>query len=274
MLATTVAYLQQHPEIDLVCGAWDSIDESGQMITPANKPSNFQARVRADFLRALATGNLFLVHALLIRKKCFACCGNFDTSLKAVEDWDLWTRMAVHGHKADVIDVPVARYRRHKANMTREPQRMEQASQQVITRIFSDAQLADRIADLKDHAYIFAWLTIAGHCYEAGGEADAQKYVRLAEELYHDAPPNPELSLLYLEKLFLLPGAEPFMQTIATTVPTTKPLYTWFTVRQKLQHKHYGIAFLKISQLLASRPDWLFQKVIRRIGREIALGRS
>lgn len=221
MLATTVAHLQQNPEIDLVCGAWDLIDESGQMFRPANKPSNLRARVRADLLRALATGNLFLVHALLIRKKCFACCGDFDTTLKAVEDWDLWTRMAIHGHKVDMIDAPVARYRRHRANMSLDVQRMEQASRQVLVKLFANEQLTDRLAGLQDHAYIQMRLVLALYCHEGGADADSRRFVQQAQELYQKAPKNKEVDQLHLSSLLLLPDTDEFKRMIVASSPET-----------------------------------------------------
>lgn len=252
MLATTVAYLQQNPEVDLVCGAWDLIDESGQVIRPANKPSNFRARVRADLLRALATGNLFLVHALLIRKKCFACCGNFDTTLKAVEDWDLWTRMAIHGHKADVIDVPVARYRRHRANMTRDAQRMENASKQVLSKLFANKQLTGRLAGLQDRAYIQMWLILAIYCYEGGADADSRKFVQRAQELYLKASKNREVDQMHLSSLLVLPDTDEFKRMIVASSPETIIRYYCWRGYQLLRDGNYKLMLerLKPSNIL------------------------
>jgi glycosyltransferase involved in cell wall biosynthesis len=253
MLSTMVAHLRRNPHIDLVCGAWDVIDEKGRIIKPLNKPSNFKAKVQADFLRAVATGNLFLVHALLIRHKCFECCGAFDPDLRAVEDWDMWIRLAAHGHKADLIDVPVARYRRHKGNMTYEPHRMEQASRQLLTRLFLNPQLAPRIADLQDHAYIDSWLTIADFCHTAGLEAETRRYVKMAYELYLKAPKNTERSLHHFNRLLGLPETEAFMQLIVAATPKVLIQYYLSKGRQVLRRGHYSLILsrLKWSNLRA-----------------------
>jgi len=240
-LATLVTYLRHHPTTDLVCGAWDLIDETGSVIKPPNKPSIFQARVRANFLRAIATGNLFLVHALLVRRKCFECCGTFDPTLKAVEDWDLWIRMAMHGHTVKMIDVPVAHYRRHSNCMTQDPQRMVQASEQVLQRLFTNQQFTRELADLRDHAYIQMWLIIAKYCQEGNLHADRHRYVEMAQELYGKAPRNKQLDQLHLSSLFLLPETEHFKRMIIAASPDTMIYYYWLRGRQLFRDGNYGL---------------------------------
>jgi glycosyltransferase involved in cell wall biosynthesis len=245
-LSTLVSYLRENLEIDLVCGAWDVIDESGRTIWPANKPSHLHAIIQTDFLRAMATGNLFLVHALLIRRKCFECCGNFDTTLKAVVDWDLWIRMAMHGHKIDMIDILVARYRRHSGCITRDPQRMELASEQVLNKLFSNKQYADRLTSLRDHAYIQMWLTIAKYYHENGKDTDRRRFVQKAQELYPKAVRDSQLDQQHLSSLLLLPETEGFRRIIVASKPEAVFAYYWSRGGQLLKERQYQLIFQRL----------------------------
>lgn len=245
MLATTVDYLEHNPNTDLVCGAWDIIDETGRVITPTNKPSNFQARLQTDFLRVIALGNIFLVHALLIRRKCFECCGCFDPQLKATVDWDLWIRMAMHDHKVDMIDVPVAHYRRHSGCITRDPQRMLHASEQVLSKLFSNEQFASRLADLREHAYIQTWLTIATYYYEGGITSERRRFVQMAQDLYLKAPKSRELDQRHLSVLFRLPETEAFKRMIVASSSLSLVYYLrrgW----QLLQNKQFKVIYERL----------------------------
>jgi glycosyltransferase involved in cell wall biosynthesis len=263
VLATTVAHLTKNPSVDVVCGAWDLIDETGRTIRPPNDPSIFQARVRADFLRTIAVGNMVIPSALLLRRKIFDCCGNFDATLKGVEDWDLLIRLAAHGHALDLINAPVLHYRRHSGCLTRDPQRTEQASRQVLAKLYAD----ERLADLRDHASIYAWLSIAGYCQEAGLEADVRRLVGMAQEIHHHAPHNPELNLRYLEKLFLISGTEQFMARIAASTPQCRSLYHWLMAQRLLQKAQTGLALRHLLKLMASQPAWLIKKMGRKLVR-------
>lgn len=241
MLATTVSHLCTNPQIDLICGAWDVIDETGQMIRPANTPSSVQSSVQADFLRTIATGNRFLPLAMLFRRKCFACCGVFDTTLKGVEDWDLWLRLAVHGHKIDLVDIPLARYRRHKISLTHSWQRIEQDSYRILEKLFSNEQLASRLADLKEHAYITLWLTLAASCQERGLNVEISRFIQMAEELYPKAPRNPELSIRHFNRLLSLPDTGHFIQMIAKSESEALLRYYWHKGQQLAQQGHFGL---------------------------------
>ncbi|NJN95341.1 MAG: glycosyltransferase [Anaerolineales bacterium] len=266
MLAATVTFLKENPHIDLVYGAWDTIDETGRVIKPLNKPSNLRTKVQADFLRSIATGNLFLVHTLLIRRKCFDCCGVFDPNLRAVEDWDLWVRMAAHGHTVDVIDTPIAHYRRHSGNMTYDPQRMEQASRRLLTRLFSNDLLAQRVADLEEHAYIDTWLTIAGFCHAAGMETETRRYVQLAKELFVKAPHNPELNIRHYDRLLKLPEAEDFMKIIVGSTPEILLKYFWRKGQQVLWRGDFRLILARLKwRNLVALGTGLKEAFIKRI---------
>lgn len=252
MLTTTVTHLKKNSDTDLVSGAWDVIDESGQPIRPANKPSNFQSAVRADFLRTIAVGNFLLPLSLLIRRKCLDCCGGFDPTLRAAVDWDLFVRLAIHNHKLDLIDVPVARYRSHRASITGDPKRMEQASRQLLEKLFSNEELAPRLTGLREYAYIKMYLAVAKYCHETGLQAERRNFVQMAEALYPKAPKNKELNLRLLSDLFLLPETEHFRRMVIASMPKQVLFYYWWRGKQLLRDKQFNVIYerLKLRNVL------------------------
>lgn len=196
-----MAVLSSRSEIDLVIGGWDCIDERGEQIIPWHKPATTEPhkRLRDDFLRTMALGNLFPVHAVLIRRRCFESCGVFDTELQSFEDWDLWLRMAGYGHRAEVIDAPVARYRRHGASMSRDLARMEHAYGRVLTGLFANAATAARLEDVRVHAYIGQWLLLATYAIDAKDNGAFARFVTAATELVPQAVPDVELHRRHLQ---------------------------------------------------------------------------
>lgn len=267
-LATTVAYLQDHPNIDLVCGAWDLINEAGQIIQPPNNFSAYREKVAQNFLRTIALGNFILPSALLVRRTCFDRCGLFDPDLKGVEDWDFMSRVAAKGCRLGLIDVPVLHYRRHEGCLTRKPERTEKASRQVLDKLFSRPDLAAHLApDLRDHAFVYAWLSIAGYCQEAGLEAEVRRFVQMAENHYDAAPPEIELSLAYLNRLARLTSAELFMQKIADTTPEARSLFYWLMARRAFERRHYRLGAAYLARL--NRPAWLMKKVMLAAARRL-----
>jgi glycosyltransferase involved in cell wall biosynthesis len=269
MLASTVSHLQRNSDADLVSGAWDYIDSSGQTIEGATKPSRFQARIQADFLKEIALGNLFPVHALLVRRKCFDCCGLFDTSLEAMEDWDLWLRMAVHGHRADLIDIPVARYRRHSGCRSLEPKRSETGFHQVLAKLFSDERVATHLADLRTHAYVAEWLFLAEHCYRAGLNTELSRCISMAEELYQTAPFNEELSRRFFFMAARLPRTESFVKVVSASMPELLVYYYWISARQSSEAGRYRSALQGLVKLTVRSPGRLVRRTFLRIGQSL-----
>lgn len=269
MLSTTVSHLTKNPDIDLVCGAWDLIDKSGQTIRKANKPSTVRARIRADFLGAIALGNLFPVHAVLVRRNCFECCGFFDTALRAMEDWDLWLRMAAHGHKIDFIDVPIARYRRHDGCMTLDPQRMESSFHKVLSKLFADERNASRLAGLRIHAYIAQWLYLGEYCQEAALAPGLDRCIQMAGKLYDRAPHNEELCQQYLSIALELPRTEYFLKKIAVSTPGLIPSYQWKIVKRFRHNGEDRNALMALLNLVLRHPNWVVQKAFLFIRRHL-----
>ena len=212
-------------------------------------------------------GNLFPVHSLLIRRRCFDCCGVFDPHLQAQEDWDLWLRMAAHGHKVDILDTHLAGYRRHSGCMTLEIQRMEESAHRVLAKLFANESDAARLADLQAHAYTARWLSLAEYAQEAGLDKDLRRCVSMAEAFYQEAPFNEELNRRCFAIASRLAGTDRFMEKVSKTMPELLGFHYWNAARISLQQGRYLNAGKSSLKLAASRPVWLIRKILQKARR-------
>ncbi len=78
-----------------------------------------------DIFEALLLGNFITQSSVLIARKLFEDLGGFDESpdMKAVEDWDLWIRVAAI-ERIGVCREPLTKYRWHAGGISRDPSRM------------------------------------------------------------------------------------------------------------------------------------------------------
>lgn len=111
-LEKQVAYLNEHPEVAVVCAEVFLIDSAGCVLR----------HLRHDPTLPLTFDNLFdqsLVHVptTLVRKRCVEAVGGFDPSLRTSQDYDLWLRMS-HRWPFHYMDEPLAKYRVHEKALT------------------------------------------------------------------------------------------------------------------------------------------------------------
>ena len=113
-LEVGVKELEAHPGCAFVSGICRKITADGSIV-----PGWEQFRVRDDPYLELLRSCPIYVPAVMYRGSVFDVVGNFDTSYRAAEDYDLYYRILerfpVYCH-----DTLVAEIRRHDANMTRD----------------------------------------------------------------------------------------------------------------------------------------------------------
>jgi len=110
-------YLDSHPDVALVHGYFESVDDRG---VPLPKPEFRKTwwdafRSRGDryenWLHAEGCG--IQTSAVAIRRSCFDQAGLFDPSLRICEDYDLFLRVALHGKVGSFNGGPVSYFRYH-----------------------------------------------------------------------------------------------------------------------------------------------------------------
>jgi glycosyltransferase involved in cell wall biosynthesis len=122
-----------HPGCAFVSGHIRRIATDGSLLgTP--RQALHRAHVEGDhYLGLLYYNSVWIPGSVMYRRAVFDSVGGFDTTVNGAADYDLYLRIArvfpVHHHGEVVLE-----YRRHAANMTRDPAPMLKATVTVLRR--------------------------------------------------------------------------------------------------------------------------------------------
>ncbi|MEL6447894.1 MAG: glycosyltransferase [Pseudomonadota bacterium] len=108
-LEEQVAYLDAHPETDIVYGNGEAIDGSGRHLYRIYETGHVE---RNDVADLLLDCYFLLPNNALVRSRLYDEAGGFDESLRAAQDHDMAIRLAERGNVA-YLDRCWFRYRRH-----------------------------------------------------------------------------------------------------------------------------------------------------------------
>src|SRR3989338_3544903 len=112
-LAIQVEILDKNKNIGIVCSRMPIFDKEGKQI--GFKP---QEHIGKDFNELIAQWGDLPTSTVMTRRECFNKAGFFDTSLKTVQDFDMWLRIARHYDIYEYRDTCLARYYRHGVQNT------------------------------------------------------------------------------------------------------------------------------------------------------------
>lgn len=152
LLTTLVSVLESRPEIGVVYGQADAIQD-GKVIPHIQ---GLPLRFPEDSLRSLLYDDTTCNIAILARRECFARAGPYDESLIANEDWDIWLRIARFAQFAFVPE-RLARIRWHSGNLTGVGSgrlaEVLRARTVPLDKVFSAPDLPPEIAAMRASAY-------------------------------------------------------------------------------------------------------------------------
>ena len=83
----------------------------------------------------LLGGKTFPIHAVLLERCAVTAVGGFDPSITAMEDWDLWLRIAALGWVFVGVENCLARYRLHGSSNSSDPIRMRQGRLSALEKL-------------------------------------------------------------------------------------------------------------------------------------------
>ncbi|MDY0281978.1 MAG: glycosyltransferase [Salinivirgaceae bacterium] len=109
-----VAFLKAHPEVALVSGAMEYIDENGAVFG-RTYPITSQAAIRH---RILQHSNVIVQPAVTMRRDTAIDCGGYCSGLTMGEDAHLWLKMIRKGYLLAVLPEPVIAYRVRGMSLT------------------------------------------------------------------------------------------------------------------------------------------------------------
>lgn len=135
-LAAQAALWQSSSLTDLVlvyC-AYSLIDEAGQTVHPAHLPI-VKPTLRGQVFQGLLAKNTISGSGsgVMIRREALERTGGFDETLRALEDWDMWLRLAQLG-TFDFVPENLVAIRTHQAGMQHDSERMMLATLGFLSR--------------------------------------------------------------------------------------------------------------------------------------------
>lgn len=133
-LELQLSALQKHPEAGLAYSWTVSMDEKGEKFYPGVSVS-FEGNV----YRQLLLGNFIASGSnAMLRRQAIESAGEFDPTLKSIEDWDYWLRVVRHWSFV-VIPKPQILYRQSSTSMSTKVEKMENCALIVVERAFQCA---------------------------------------------------------------------------------------------------------------------------------------
>ena len=115
----------------------------------------------------LLRGNVIgSICTVLCERSLFETAGGFDPSLSQCADWDMWVRLAAITEFL-YLDFPLATYRQHGTNMSRDAALLERDSLRVLEKGFAMPGLADSLRMRRRAALGRNYMVLAGTYFHA-----------------------------------------------------------------------------------------------------------
>jgi len=149
------------------------------VVGPDMKPlrSIHSRRQRTALEDLLHLGNVIgSICTVVCERELFEAAGAFDPSLSQCADWDMWVRLAALTEFL-YLDVELATYRQHHANMSRNAALLERDSLRVLDKGFAMTRTIEGARAHRRAAYGRNYMVLAGNYFRAGCYRD---FVRCA----------------------------------------------------------------------------------------------
>jgi glycosyltransferase involved in cell wall biosynthesis len=178
-LALQVQELDSRRETGLISGGWSTINDRGETIR-VDRPWQVFPNIDA---RLLLYECPLVVHSVLVRRSWLEKVGQFDASIKYVEDWDLWVRLALAGCKMAWNEALVCKRRMHAQNKSWDARKTKAGILATLEKVIASG-LPQPLDTEKNHILAYWRLVIAAGEYAAAGlEQDASTDLAAAVNL-------------------------------------------------------------------------------------------
>jgi glycosyltransferase involved in cell wall biosynthesis len=118
-----LSYLREHPEVVLLGGAYDLIDDAGRYLTTITPPGD-----DATLQEHALSGRTPICHPLaMMRRDAMLKVGGYDETFKVAQDLDLWLKLGEVGKLAAVKEV-LLQYRQHEESVSEKKQELQVAN--------------------------------------------------------------------------------------------------------------------------------------------------
>ncbi len=148
-LAKQVSFLAEHPEVDVLGGGLEIIDEDGRTLAFRSYPQTHDGiERRMHFTTTIAHPTV------MMRRRVIEACGGYNPEFRFAEDLDLWLRLLNHGVQFANLPLVLVRYRQQN---TRRSSRHWRFNLRARTRNFGLRRLPQRLLGL---AAIALWSSL------------------------------------------------------------------------------------------------------------------
>lgn len=236
-----VAYLDAHPDVDVVYCGWQIIHPDRFTVREEIRPDR-----EGDLLKALLLeGRLFPLHAALLRRDCVEDAGLFDETIPTGEDGEFWIRVARTGHQFGCIPEPLCQYHMTPSRLARDLEKRKEGLANVLHHIFDDPDLPPEIAVLREEVYARRYLELGLDCY-AFSVTEADDRLALARDYLSRA-----LSL----RPRILEGRLDFLDLVTHRAIELDPVRPELHIRRMMSRLFSA----------AAHWDWLLSRVLGRL---------
>jgi len=246
--------LNEHTDWGVVYSAWQYINQLGIPIMPAVRPQKEGHLLKEWLLRSF----FFPPGCALVRRDCLQTCGFFDEDLRAAEDTDLWTRLALAGYSFGYIDEVLFEYRISQGGLTSNYEKQIKNEYLRLDKFFAQPNLEEDILSLKPRAYAIVKFEAAARYYQTAEIQAAQETMREAVQLCPDLVEDKEWLLEWLAGAAMDPRVDKPAKLIDTVFNNLPPE---ITVLEKYHNKaiaryHAASAFSEYynRNYIAARP--------------------
>jgi len=153
MLQTLADVLDARPELGVAYAKGQAMDETGK---PLPHTHGMPLRFPGESLRSQVYEDFTCNIVTLVRRSCIDLAGEYDESLVANEDWDMWLRIAEHA-QFGFVDRVLGRFRWHEGNLTGAASPLFAAVLETRTRpldkLFARPSLPPAVVAMKSTAY-------------------------------------------------------------------------------------------------------------------------
>ncbi|HVL00001.1 MAG TPA: glycosyltransferase [Dongiaceae bacterium] len=127
----------------------DSVFMGG--VNDGRRDSELTPKYQGRVLEQLICNNFVGTSSVMIQRQVFLDAGGFSESLRSIEDWEFWIRLA-SDHNIGYIEEPLVRYRIHSSSSSRSTRSTLPYHMKVIDQVFSEGGPAERLVHLKPSA--------------------------------------------------------------------------------------------------------------------------
>lgn len=144
-LARLLAAAESAPQAGLVYGDYDRIHADGTPFGRRKFFMRFRRKPTGDVLESLVRKNCMVVGTQIVSRSVYDACGGFEESLKNLEDWHFWCRVAARSEFLFVPDLYVMSYRVHHTSMMHTRLLPFEAIEPAIEIVYGDPAIARRL---------------------------------------------------------------------------------------------------------------------------------